>query len=531
MAMKSIGRIFYGMLGVSVILFVTTVFANMREITWAEIVKCNEYEETIEEDGKQYITIDNPAISGSSEEADIVFFTSHYYVHVYADGELIYTVDRDLGRLGHTPGNTWNFVRIPFGTKLVEVELQKVYHSMGHEDFTFYIGDELQIYKNLYSRALFLQVVGFAIVLLGLLMIGYGFILNRRSQKNPSMLPLGIFSVVLGLWSCNETNTMVLLYPFRTASSTMAYLLLLLMPIPFLMFTLKFLDIKDKYVWKLICIANAIVFAVTITLQLLGIRDLKESVLGSHVALIITVIYVVVYLIRQYFFGERTRKLKTYIWSMLVIIVSMMVEISLYYTGSGTDVGTFGRFGFLGFVILLGVESAEETNRMLDEARRIEVYKEMATKDWLTGLGSRNAFAMKEEKLINLANVGVFVFDLNNLKQCNDRFGHAAGDRYLRLAAECIHEVFKPYGDCFRIGGDEFCCLVTDWSACPVDEMIQKMREEEKNVNTISSLPVEIQIACGYAVYDGRLDINLKATRNRADEMMYRNKVEIKTED
>jgi hypothetical protein len=61
-----------------------------------------------------------------------------------------------------------------------------------------------------------------------------------------------------------------------------------------------------------------------------------------------------------------------------------------------------------------------------------------------------------------------------------------------------------------------------------VEDVLQNIRAEENKVNHESGIPVQIQIACGYAVYDDTVDINLKATRNRADEMMYRNKVDIK---
>ncbi|MCR5754401.1 MAG: GGDEF domain-containing protein [Acetatifactor sp.] len=526
--MKSMGRIFYGMLLVTVLMFLLTISVNSRDVTSQKVIVRSDYEQEIGADGKQYITIEQPVFGGDEKEGDLVFFTSHHYVRVFADDEEIYSVLEDYGRLGHTPGNIWNFVRVPFGTGKIVVELTKVYDSMNYENYVFYLGDELEVFDYIYGKAVVLAGVGTVIVLLGILMVGYSFILNWKVKSNSIMMPLGIFSLVLGIWSCNETNTVVLLFPYRSAASTLAYLSLELMPIPFLMFTRAFLDIRENRIWKLIGIGNAISFGTSIGLQLLDIKDLKETVVGSHIILGCTILYIIAYLCKQFFFGERTRKLKSYIYSMIAIVLGMGVEIFLYYTGSGTDVGTFGRFGFLGFVLLLGIESTEETNRMLNEARRMEVYKEMATKDWLTGLGSRNAFAMKEENLKSLDNVGVFVFDLNNLKQCNDRFGHAAGDRYLRLAAECIHEVFQPYGDCFRIGGDEFCCLVTDWAACPVEDVLQNMRAEENKVNQESGIPVQIQIACGYAVYDDTVDINLKATRNRADEMMYRNKVDIK---
>jgi len=53
--------------------------------------------------------------------------------------------------------------------------------------------------------------------------------------------------------------------------------------------------------------------------------------------------------------------------------------------------------------------------------------------------------------------LGVIYFDLNDLKGVNDKYGHEAGDNYIRSFVKTIKELV---GDMlYRIGGDEFVAI------------------------------------------------------------------------
>ena len=55
----------------------------------------------------------------------------------------------------------------------------------------------------------------------------------------------------------------------------------------------------------------------------------------------------------------------------------------------------------------------------------------------------------------------IFYFDVDDFKLVNDTYGHAFGDLTLATAGECIQSVFGRAGDCYRIGGDEFCAILS----------------------------------------------------------------------
>lgn len=127
-----------------------------------------------------------------------------------------------------------------------------------------------------------------------------------------------------------------------------------------------------------------------------------------------------------------------------------------------------------------------------------------------------------------LTNLLLFVFDLNNLKYYNDKFGHDCGDQYITDAVHILQKVFSRYGKLYRIGGDEFCVLIDDHDTCDISHLISCLRKEEAVYNA-SSRNIHLQIACGYAVFDSRTDADLDALQKRADQNMYENKKQLKT--
>ncbi len=105
----------------------------------------------------------------------------------------------------------------------------------------------------------------------------------------------------------------------------------------------------------------------------------------------------------------------------------------------------------------------------------IDRLKLMAEKDSLTGLYNRQMFEGLVEMELGKESadgLALFMIDLDNFKQINDRFGHLYGDAVLAEVAKRIASVFRTEDLVARIGGDEFCVLVTS----PVSEQLAEER-------------------------------------------------------
>jgi diguanylate cyclase (GGDEF)-like protein len=106
----------------------------------------------------------------------------------------------------------------------------------------------------------------------------------------------------------------------------------------------------------------------------------------------------------------------------------------------------------------------------LSKARATMRQETAALTDPLTGLSNRRAFdlaAGRTIKNLNGAEMPVLLaFDLDRFKVVNDRFGHAEGDRVLKLFARVAAANIRKGDIVARLGGEEFAALLlTDLSS------------------------------------------------------------------
>jgi diguanylate cyclase (GGDEF)-like protein len=149
------------------------------------------------------------------------------------------------------------------------------------------------------------------------------------------------------------------------------------------------------------------------------------------------------------------------------------------------------------------------------------------TYDIQTGIKNRAAFQKEMEKY-EKANeaVTIFVFDINNLKETNDTFGHKVGDLMIFDTAMLIKDTFAEVGKTYRIGGDEFCVLCKETNKAVVEGLLLHTNDflVKLNFNRENS----IWLSYGYAIYDESLNENMYSLFSRADNEMYIHKAKLK---
>lgn len=120
---------------------------------------------------------------------------------------------------------------------------------------------------------------------------------------------------------------------------------------------------------------------------------------------------------------------------------------------------------------------------MLNYIRQAE---EAAVKDFLTGLYNRKFLYETGKKLYenarreNLSMV-LTMLDIDYFKKINDRYGHEAGDKALKVLGQIFIKNFRSSDVLTRYGGEEFCILLTNTdvkSAVTVMEKICKIVED-----------------------------------------------------
>src|SRR4029078_10402835 len=96
---------------------------------------------------------------------------------------------------------------------------------------------------------------------------------------------------------------------------------------------------------------------------------------------------------------------------------------------------------------------------------RLEVTRTQALTDDLTQLGNRRLLVEDLDRTVAVASpetpAALVLFDLNGFKHYNTTFGHLEGDRLLAQLARRLEQAVHDRGTAYRLGGDEFCALVT----------------------------------------------------------------------
>lgn len=163
------------------------------------------------------------------------------------------------------------------------------------------------------------------------------------------------------------------------------------------------------------------------------------------------------------------------------------------------------------------------------EVEQEEKIRQLAYFDKLTGLPNRASFIEECEKLFNSEpNGALLLIDLNEFKQVNDKFGHAAGDYILQSVANVLERVAHNVHLPARLGGDEFVMYVRlDQLSITFDQFLIDLRNELQNEPvSYEGTPLQIIPSIGYAMKTS--EKSLSELLHEADQKMYMDKLRIK---
>lgn len=500
------------------------------------------YQEKEEQTAEQYTdlevierTEDTLVLHGILPERDLGneclgFLSCHEEVRVYAAGGLAYSLYQGPNIFGTTTGQVWNFVNLRgrYANQPVTIEIRSVYDRQP-EMPTIYIGSKPSLLMMIVKKNIIAYGMCVLAVILGIIMLTYWCYVHHHTYIKPDMLYLGMFSILLGVWSLNEVPINVLVLQNHIIISYLAYITLMLLPVPFLLFVRSLYRDEKGWGWNIAIILALVNTVVSIVLQVFSIRDMNRMLLCSHLVLGVAAVVVIYYTIREIRRGGIERQVKINIGCIILDIAASVADVlNYYFLSSEFDSNVFGRLAFIIHIVLLGWSASRESTVLMKKGREAAIYEKLAYRDQLTELFNRTAFEEDLERLWGEKETTLIIMmDLNDLKKCNDTLGHDAGDRYIKNAASMIGKVFQDQGKCYRIGGDEFCSVMQTEEDNVEQSFFAALEELERQYNENSSIE-QIAIAYGYARFDKDQDQTLMDTRNRADVMMYTNKKKMK---
>ncbi len=131
-----------------------------------------------------------------------------------------------------------------------------------------------------------------------------------------------------------------------------------------------------------------------------------------------------------------------------------------------------------------------------------------------------------EERLANPFIIGNNVliaccmFDLNNLKQINDHYGHKAGDELIKTFVKILSDCALAHMFIGRFGGDEFIAVSAQLSHDEVNGFIKQLTDTCNGTKIVDG-SIDIDFAYGCAFSDEFSAITVAKLMEEADKRMY----------
>ena len=197
------------------------------------------------------------------------------------------------------------------------------------------------------------------------------------------------------------------------------------------------------------------------------------------------------------------------LWNTLSMLVERLAESHI-------------EIANLNSTLLKKVERATTELRVSNER-----LQQISTRDYLTEIGNRRYFeAMLSDSLSKHSgdDIGIMLLDVDNFKQINDKFGHAAGDYVLTRVAEELHKSTREGDIIARYGGDEFVAQFR----CDEETLLRRAENlrlsVEKAVFIWNDNKIKVTLSIGILSQKYKENISIDKLMNSADRAMYHSK-------
>ncbi len=457
---------------------------------------------------------------------------------IYVDDELIYVTGIEEYREGKLIGYGKHVVDLPLGyegKKIKVVFRSGENNGIGSLPVPLLMGaNEVDMY--LLKESFLPSAIAVTDIVIGISMIGIGLVYVIDNHGMRQMLYIGLFSFFIGLWSFCEHDVILLINPDYQLKTISEYLALYLAPI--FVFAYFWIKVKDKTsrikrnVYRLLFIGDIALTSVTILLQLFNLVHLTQMLKLQHTFILIMISYMMFNFVQSIL--EKDKQEVAFYIGIVALSLCGVTDIIIFnlLAYSSKLSGNFDGISYMGsgiLVISMVMDFSDEMSRRVRQASEMEVYEQMANSDYLTGLANRRQCELVFDDIDqNDSDYAVIAFDLNNLKEVNDKHGHAAGDKLLKDFANILKGVFESVGTVGRTGGDEFLVIIRHAEVLNINRLLEGMDNRIEEINK-KRRDYKISVARGTCT---KLENkkNVRSAYRTADQRMYENKMLMKAE-
>lgn len=347
--------------------------------------------------------------------------------------------------------------------------------------------------------------------------------MRRSSQAKNSFLFVGLFALSIASWSLCQSGFLQFLLPSGPALYLIDFFSFYLFPACFNLFVASICKGRSETAFCTFSALYLLESLVSSILQFAGVFDMFELLRMGHATMAVNVFFVFC-LLHLEIKHERNEMARDFRLPLYVVMLFAACELVTYYLRDFRETSYFIPLGTIVFIVMLASRLVSQYFQGILEEQKMAYFKKLANTDMLTEVFNRNAYENHlkdlEQQELELQSTCIILFDINNMKEINDHYGHECGDQALKVCCRCILSAFGTEGKCYRIGGDEFVYMCHGRS----DIAQRAARFSEIVRHEARDLSFPFNVAVGYSSYRPDEDRALRDVIRRSDEMMYKNK-------
>lgn len=244
-----------------------------------------------------------------------------------------------------------------------------------------------------------------------------------------------------------------------------------------------------------VIVFSLFVIPILITSIFLEYRFLAFAFINSLIGLAVSTVFVIFVTGDSQIYGGRFYLITSVVLVLLSLILFSLISVVISFVHKKRE------------KVLSEVQSE---NAKLSKESRV---------DGLTGLQNHTSFyTVLENKLAksrhNRTGFALAMLDIDDFKEVNDTYGHAAGDEILKFVSDTLVNTIARNGVVFRYGGDEFAIIFHNPDPEANVELLERIRMTIELNDTMLMNGRGITLSIGY--------YNVKEAIMSSEEIFYR---------
>ena len=328
-----------------------------------------------------------------------------------------------------------------------------------------YIGSESAIMWHQFTDVALIILISIVFVVLSIAAGCVAVYLCSSRIQYRRFIDTAVFLFICNIWFMTDTSFVQMLARNYANVCVLSFYAFMLMAIPMLHFVKHTGEMSRYRILDVMILLFYVNAAVQGILHVTAGVEFRDMLFATHVLLIAGVAVCLVLMLKEYG-RDKTKEAFMILTAFSILGASGVISIFLYWLLKIPYYGSIFQLGIMIFVIIIISVILIAMTGNIKYKMEAQVSRRMSRRDSMTGLENREPFEeyMQQlqasmEKYMDLMLIFISV---SELKEINDRLGHAAGDEVVLGASKCIGDVFGSAGRCYRIGGNEFAVVIAD---------------------------------------------------------------------